>query len=291
MFIFSSIAFRFESPDTADLKLLSFIRRYFPESFRAESIRLGTLAAYDRNFGQLLSNDPSALRRFQKPPLPFAFKIPRPRVGAVADSRRELVLSIAGSAVNDIDCYIGAVQRVFAAIQVESGIDVKILQTATIAADGTTIDIGKNNRDVSLISGDDILPLVWSATRVELDFISPLRLMRDGAALHRLTFADYIRPLMRRISSLAYYYCGIEYDLDFQGLAVGSRKVKTDDLSLVWTKGAGSASGIQGQVRFSGDLHEYQRFMALGERFNLGKGAAYGMGAYLVSTVDCQASK
>lgn len=291
MFIFVSIAFRFESPGTTDQQLLSFIRRRFSASFRAESVCLGTPAAYDRNFSQSLSNDPSAVRRFQKPPLPFAFKIARPGVNADVDSGRELVLSVAGAAVNDIDCYLGAVKRVFTSLGLETGINARIQRTATIAADGTAIDMGKDNKEVSLITGDDILPAVWPVSMIELDFISPLRLIKDGDTLRRLTFGEYIRPLMRRISSLAYYYCGIEYDLDFQGLAGDSLKVLTDAMSLAWMKGEGTLSGIQGRVRFSGDLQEFLRFIALGERFNLGKGAAYGMGSYLVSTIDCPVNK
>lgn len=291
MFIFASISFRFESPGTTDLQLLSFMRRHFPESFRAESLRLGAPAAYNRNFSQSLSNDPSAVKRFQKPPLPFAFRIPCLGLRTGSDSGRELVLNIAGSAVNDIDCYISAVRGVFSSLCNASGIGARIMRVATIGVDGTAMEIGQENRDVSLITGDDIIPPVWPVSSVELDFVSPLRLVRDGGALHRLAFSDYIRPLMRRISSLAYYYCGMEYDLDFQGLAGGSLQVSADETHLEWMKGEGSTSGIQGRIRFSGNLQEYIRFIALGERFNLGKGAAYGMGAYVISVTDCPVNR
>jgi hypothetical protein len=208
-------------------------------------------------------------------------------VNSHAEDDREVVLSIAGDAVNDIDCYIGAVKRVFSAIGLEHGISTKIRQISTIAADGASNEIGTDNRcEVTLISGDDMLPPLWPVSAIDLDFVSPLRLLREGETLRRLTFSDYIRPLMRRVSALAYYYCGMEFDLDFQRLANDSQNVSSNDKALVWVKEVGTASGIQGRVRFNGDLQEYLRFMVLGERFNLGKGAAYGMGAYRYSTVN-----
>lgn len=290
MFIFASIAFRFASFGIDDFQILSHLRRNFSESFRVESIERGTLAAYERNFSQSLSNDPSAVKRFQKPPLPFAFKLPSSfQPGDNPGSRLDLI--IVGSAVNDIDCYIGAVRRVFSAVRLPSGLDVSIIDVATIAADGTMRSIVDDSPGLSLINADDLSPPVWSVSGVDLDFISPLRLVREGVALRRITFGDYIRPLMRRVSSLAYYYCGIEYDLDFRRLASDSIRVSTDDSLFEWTRCEDFSCGVLGKVMFTGDLQEYIRFILLGERLNLGKGAAYGMGGYNISAIHTPANR
>lgn len=288
MFIFASLSFRLDATGASNLQLLSIIRRGFPESFRTESVRLGIPEAYDRTFGQALSSDPSAVKRFQKPPLPFAFKISDSSEFYVG---RSLILNIAGKAVNDVSCYIGAVRGVFSAVSNTPGITVKIRQVATISADGNESLVEKDDGEVSLIGVDDILPPLWSVSAVQIDFVTPIQLVREGHLLHRLTFSDFIRPLMRRVSALSYYYCGFEYDLDFQRMAADSLDVSADDASLAWVKGAGNSSGIKGGVRFFGDLQPYIPFIMLGEQFNLGKGASYGMGAYGIYGVECPANK
>ena len=57
------------------------IRSFFPAAFKRAVARLHEPAWWEATFGQQLSPDPEAVRRYQKPPLPFVFDLPALPVG------------------------------------------------------------------------------------------------------------------------------------------------------------------------------------------------------------------
>jgi hypothetical protein len=123
-----------------------------------------------------------------------------------------------------------------------------------------------------------------------LSLVTPLRLMHEGRPLRQLSFSTLVRALMRRVSSLAYYYGGIELDYDYKWLTRESEQVDSDTAGLQWGewgKGSagGRASGLLGRAIFRGDLTDFQPFLLLGEHVHLGKGAAYGLGAYRIDKI------
>src|SRR6185369_17991609 len=95
------------------------IRQRFPTAFRHAVGCLtrdggcngGASCPCRTRFDQNLTPDPSALRRYQKPPLPFAFRIPLLPEKSVQGTSVELSLVITGEAINHLDHFLKAVRR------------------------------------------------------------------------------------------------------------------------------------------------------------------------------------
>ena len=131
----------------------------------------------------------------------------------------------------------------------------------------------------------------WECTDLEIRFLSPLRLLEDGLQLGRFNFSRFARSLMRRVSSLTYYYGECEFDNDFKALSAQSSSVICiDDHFNITIGGSRKMSGITGYGSFSEDFSGLMPFLLLGIYFHVGKGAAYGMGQYEMSYKNTKTS-
>jgi hypothetical protein len=268
------------------------LKQLFPYAFRTvigcaqtgRECRGGADCPCRSTFGQTLSTDPSALRRFQKPPLPFAFKLPL--LSGRAGAQHELSLVIVGDATRHLQLYLKSLQQLFGR---GSQFGVRLAEVAAIAADGSRQAIGGGDGRLDLgvipfrlFAEAGSLPVTDDGA-VSLQLLSPLRLLKDGKAQRCPSFPLLAGALFRRVSALAYYYGGVEPELDFKWLAARSRLVSSDPPQLEWTSWGGTLQGIVGELDFSGELQEFMPFLRLGELLNVGKGAAYGMGSYALS--------
>ncbi|MBP1728816.1 MAG: protein of unknown function, DUF2276-containing [Deltaproteobacteria bacterium] len=235
-------------------------------------------------FAQLLSADPSALRRYQKPPLPFAFRIP---VLSCRDTEEyDLSLVIVGDATRHLELYLKSVQQLCGR---NSALGVQLNAVAAVAADGSSQLLGSGSGRLDLSS----TPLRTFAEAgsapvnrdgsITLQLLAPLRLLHNGKPLRCPSFPLLAGALFRRVSALAYYYGGVELADDFKWLAVKSREINGSASQLEWANWGGALQGTIGKLSFSGELEEFMPFLRLGELLNVGKGAPYGMGSYLLA--------
>ncbi|NJD90473.1 MAG: CRISPR system precrRNA processing endoribonuclease RAMP protein Cas6 [Geobacter sp.] len=230
-------------------------------------------------FDQGLSTDPAAVRRFQKPSLPFAFRLPLLDQEMQPGDIAEFSLTLVGGATNHLALHIAAVR---AALPPQ----LRLLAVAAVASDGSrksiTVRGGKADFSaVPVISFEEIMAgAVAVADPLKINLLAPLRLMQNGAPLYAPSFPALAGALFRRISSLAYYYGGVELDCDFKWLAEKSRAVHCDNSGLKWVNWGGALQGVSGSIAVSGELAELLPFLCLGELLNVGKGASYGMGSY-----------
>ena len=116
--------------------------------------------------------------------------------------------------------------------------------------------------------------------RVTVRFIRPLKLTHDGRLLRRFSFSELARVLMRRVSSLAYYYGGTELPLDYRWLSLASHSVRTLESNCRLESWSGRPAGLVGSASFAGDLEPFHLLLQLGSATHLGKGASFGFGAY-----------
>ena len=108
--------------DVTDPFALFGIRPYFEEAFRAvaqcrgDSGRCsgGDSCSYHRTFSQALSADAGAIKRYQKPSLPFVFQVPVLSPPHHAGATVELGLVLAGTAINLLADYVAAVETMCA---------------------------------------------------------------------------------------------------------------------------------------------------------------------------------
>lgn len=236
-------------------------------------------------FAQRLSADPAALRRFQKPPLPFAFNIPL--LNCPERGELELTLTIVGDATANLDLYLETLQYLF---RNYSPWGVSLQAVAAVAADGSRQLLGRGSDRLDLASipfrsfAESGRVPVGSGGPLTMAIRTPLRLLHDGKPLRSLAFAPLSGALCRRVSALAYYYGGVELDDDFKWLATRSRTIDSSDAQLEWVNWGGTLQGLIGSVCYQGELEEFLPFLRLGALLNVGKGASYGMGSYLLGS-------
>jgi CRISPR/Cas system endoribonuclease Cas6 (RAMP superfamily) len=117
--------------------------------------------------------------------------------------------------------------------------------------------------------------------RIPIRIVTPLRIAREGDILREYSFSPFIRTLLRRISSLAYYYYGSILEMDFKRLSVQSESIAVTESCFHWEEWRkGRLCGIIGTGVLSGELTDFHPILLLGEYLNCGKDAAFGLGRY-----------
>lgn len=235
-------------------------------------------------FGQILSADPAALKRHQKPPLPFIFSFPFSSEQIGTTDTIECGLVVVGRAIHCIDMLL----KGFAEFLKRDSADVtgEIIQVSasgyqgesTCLGDGTDIYHAANLQVLSAEVLQEWSPL--DCSRIDIRLLSPLRFILNGRQCRRFDFSHFARSLMRRVSSLAYYYCDYSFNSDFKLLSGIADAVECIADNFCYESMNRPVSGITGSGGFVGELDELLPFLTLGRYLHAGKGAAYGMGRY-----------
>lgn len=238
---------------------------------------LAPTCPFPATFGQQIAKDPEAVRRHQKPPLPFIFQFPLLPFPPNRGKSFQLALHLVGSAVQHVADYINAVRVL---VESKKGCVVKV--EAEAPGGGTTpIDAA----GIPLLSSQDpVLAGPLSTETVTLQLLTPLKLVHEGRLLKNFNFAQFARSLMRRISSLAYHYEGAEPSLDYRWLSQSSEAVETLEYSCSVVSWNGRPAGITGSAVFGGDMEPFHLLLQLGMATHLGKGASFGFGSYRVES-------
>jgi hypothetical protein len=246
--------------------------------------RRDRVCPYSRVFAQSLAMDPSALKKYQKPSLPFVFHLP-----LLADLPNKgmsvaLEIILIGPATEYHRQFIQAVALVYSDLAVPLKAECADYQGNRYLLMGGR---GEEYSDRLFLFSAEELQKNELLDRAEVSLVTPMLLLRQGHALREFTFSTFVRALFRRVSSLAYYYGGDEMPFDFKWLAEQSCRVQTIESDLVWSEwkigpSGGRVGGITGRIEFFGGLEVFSPFLLLGRYFNLGKGAAFGRGKYLI---------
>lgn len=123
----------------------------------------------------------------------------------------------------------------------------------------------------------------WGYSTVHIRLLSALRLVGHGHILGSFDFSSFARSLLRRVSSLAYYYGACESDVNFKELsAQADAVVCMDDHFLVDAGHSRKMSGLIGYGSFCGDFGGLMPFLVAGLYVHAGKGASFGLGMYEV---------
>lgn len=234
-------------------------------------------------FAQGLSTDPASLRRHQKPPLPFVFSFPFSDEKPAKPGVLECGLVVVGRAIPHLEMLLKGFTELLAE---EGG---KIIQIAALDYQGEPLSLGNGAHaalaeNLPVLSVDALIERCpWRCSGITIQLLSPLRLMRDGRQCSRFDFSLFARSLMRRVSSLAYYYAEYEFDADFWQLACQADAVQcaADHFRSTHASGLNKKfAGITGSGGFIGEMGGLMPFLILGGYLHAGKGAAFGMGRY-----------
>jgi CRISPR-associated endoribonuclease Cas6 len=135
-----------------------------------------------------------------------------------------------------------------------------------------------------------------SGGQITLHFRTPVRMRYQGRYVDALEFHILVRNLLRRISSLSYFHCGRQLDLDFKGLIRLAQEVETEQSDLRWhdwerysarQRSRMKMGGIVGTVTFRGDIRPFWPYMVLGQTVHVGKGTSFGLGKYEIVQDSC----
>ena len=128
--------------------------------------------------------------------------------------------------------------------------------------------------------------------KIKIKTVSPLELKFQGKVVfpESFNFSILIRNLLRRGSTLSYFHCEKEWNLDFKKVIELSEKVITSqkDLKLVKVKRRSQRTGqvyplygLMGEVCFEGEiLREFYPLLLLGSFIQVGKHTSFGFGKY-----------
>lgn len=311
----------FPSPET--LKGIEFARIVFDLEFQeAARFDAGYLLRLRRNLRQLaghvlseetgqaeafaalfdppLPDDPVGRKRFQRPGPGFVIQGQAMEPGSFSpDDRLRIKVAFFGRAIQFLSQ--------FALVLEATG------QSGLFRDEGV-FDIGAINGEDSAgqlqllwLPGDSFAEMTpplrdahwWITSRqpaateyVELSFITPARLMAGGRPLFRPSFSDLFPFILRRVTSMAYAHCGIELIEDPAPLLMAARQVEVLVNELKWhdwrrlegEDRSQDIGGVFGRLRLAGaELEDVLWLLQVAELLQLGKGAAYGAGAFRLS--------
>lgn len=303
-FIFVKLFFTIRlNKDIADRYALFGIRNDFREIFRRVACSnescpatcADSACSYHYTFSQQISEEQTAVKRHQKPSLPFVFDLPILPASPNEGEEVQIGLVIAGSAINFVRDYIQTVRLLFESslhggrvpatvIRIESATCTDYRSPVMKAGQNAVLD------GVSTISSRDILAMkTVDPGRVRLTIDTPMRLLRDGRPVREFSFSSFVRPLLRRISSLAYYYnYGNGPEPDYKWLSAASASIIAAEDGFHWTDwgedgSGGRYGGLIGSGVCEGILTDFHFFLLLGEYFHVGKGASFGLGRYRIT--------
>jgi CRISPR-associated endoribonuclease Cas6 len=279
--------------DIDDRFALFGVKPFFEEAFLQTARCAGISASlcrcpFHQTFSQSLSVDPAALKKYQKPSLPFIFQIPVLPVVPNRGSTVELGLVLTGSALNYLTEYLTAVPMTLRNPRLCRKVSVALEKVESSDYCGTRLQLRQTESGPpsSLLATMSLAgireSLVLPPGSLSLSIVTPMRLMSEGRPLKVLSFTHFIGALMRRVSSMVYYSGGQELGFDFRWLAEQSRLVSCSSTDLHWEEWSGRWSGFTGRITFAGDLSEFHLFLLAGEYLNLGKGATFGLGRYIL---------
>jgi CRISPR/Cas system endoribonuclease Cas6 (RAMP superfamily) len=243
-------------------------------------------------FAQKLSSDPAGLKLHQKPPLPFMFTFP---VSAGVPHEVECRLVVVGQAIPHLDLLLEGFAELLSSETCP--FPAEIARIGSRDYQGTVHPFrdrfsGSFPENLAVLSIKELADGFYSGDcTVQIRLLSPLRLASDGRISGHFNFSRFARSLLRRVSSLAYYYGEGESDCDFRELSLQAEAIHcTEDHFSASAGRDRRLSGVIGSGTFSGDFRAIMPFLSAGTFVNAGKGASFGMGAYELRSVGnaCQ---
>lgn len=269
----------------------------FPELLLRSSLHQTGLEVLDpdpfeRLFTPPLPDDPTALRRYQRPAPPFAF-CPQPdnQISTAVD-QRIISCHLFGGGIELLDPLVktmaGIQPFVFANRQREG----QLTTVSAADASGNTVTLWQKGMTkciepprITAAWRFDTLP---TSTEWCLEFFTPTRLLVKKKPLFRPAFRHILPFILRRVTALCYFCNHIEMTgaTELLKLSAGIKEEAGEWRWHDWRSHPGDGilselGGGYGQLRLKGDLpDDLIDLLRLGSLMNIGKGAAYGAGAY-----------
>lgn len=124
---------------------------------------------------------------------------------------------------------------------------------------------------------------------INIYFLSPMRFKYEGKYCRTIKFHHIIRNLLRRYSTFARFYCGINPNWDYKSIISEAEKVKFLRGKFEWQEKIRYSKtqnqhlkigGVVGKAEYEGNITPYLPLLRLGEKIQVGKNTTFGYGKY-----------
>lgn len=123
-----------------------------------------------------------------------------------------------------------------------------------------------------------------------IEFTSPARIVSGGRITAEPSFRDIFVTAMRRVSNIAYFYCGVELEADYRKLVELAEETsyesdfQVEQLSRYSArqKNRQQMNGITGKMHVGKCPEELRPWLVIGERLGVGKNTSMGYGVYKI---------
>lgn len=283
-----SFHYRLETPRV----LPSFPELFLRSTLQQKGMELLDPDPFERLFTPALPDDPTALRRYQRPAPPFAFQPRHQSLTTTATDQGVISCHLFGDGILLLDELIqtmAVVQPfVFANRQRQGQL------TTVSAADASGKEVTIWQKGMTKCADPPRITAAWrfdplpTTSEWCLEILTPARLLMQKKPLFRPAFRHLLPFILRRVTALCYFCNHIEIAGAPELLAMshGIEEEVSDWRWHDWRCHPGDETltelgGFCGQLRLKGELpDDLIDLLRLGSLMNIGKGAAYGAGAY-----------
>jgi len=151
----------------------------------------------------------------------------------------------------------------------------------------------KNERKVTMpdalqsLSFIDLNNISGEEKRLKLELHTPLRVKFRNQLQTELPFHILVRAMLRRISSLFFYYGNGEPSFDYKSLIREANQIQIVDSNLKWfdwrrysnrQEQAMLMGGITGSIVYEGNFAKYLPLIEVCSKIHLGKQSTFGLG-------------
>ncbi len=313
----------YQSPFPADLEQVEYVKLYFHLEITRyfelpvlgllqlrrellQALKIFSAQGEDSFVSQLkqllqpdLPDNPVILRQIQKPAPAVILSPDISQYGPIEPQQR-IILPVVfiGSGINALDAFVALIQHL--------GTQGLYHGSGEFILEGVEAEDGSGVRAMLWFDGKQSTPLTppvnnlsWWLERqtlladsIQLELISPLRLLRQGKPLFKADFIDIFPHLLRRVTALLAGYAEVRLFDDPGRLLALAKQVKILENKLRWKdwrtlkmeQHKQNLGGLMGTLSVTGnELTELLWILQLGSLFNFGKGASYGAGQYCLN--------
>ncbi len=120
----------------------------------------------------------------------------------------------------------------------------------------------------------------------KIRFLTPFRLIRDGALISEPNFRDLVTFMLRKYSSIRYQYLRTDIDVDVEDALKAAERIVTASSNLnrrTFIYKGNEETFIHGEITYSGKLKaSLRKVLAFCQLSHIGKRSSYGHGWYSI---------
>lgn len=306
-FIRTRFVLELQEPLVLDLERLLRLRRDLRASAKqaltADGGRVDGREAFMDLFDPPLSEDPVAVKRFQRPGPAFVLQ-PDPDQCRYLESGDQFTLQVHffGKGMDRLAHFAQTLQ-----VLGQNGLHhgegrFELVEIQAEDASGATQKLWHLGQSLDAIV-PALIPLAWWFDRdfaqnesLTFEFVTPARLLSQGKPLFRPRFSHLFPFILRRVSSMIHAQFGVEVIDDARRYQEIAAEIEEVDNRLFWQdwrflEGSGKRQdlgGVKGSMTLAGEsLRDISWLLCAGALMNLGKNASFGAGHYRIFEGSC----